>query len=101
MMDALSHPSSLPALLSRTHCFTSEQIEGLIHRQQQEGGNLLRKCLELASLTEETFLPVLADAMSLPRVDLASARPGVELLSLLPAKVVYQFKVIPLEAVEQ
>jgi type II secretion system protein E len=68
----------------------------LISSQQEEGGSLLRKCLEVSGRSEDAFLPVLADAMSLPRVEPAGMQPPPEILALLPAKVVYQLKVLPL-----
>jgi len=91
------HSSPLVGILSQTALFSSDEVESLITRQQENGGNFLLKCLEVSGRTEETFLPALAEAMSVPLIEPSSIQPDAEILTLLPAKVVYQLKVIPLQ----
>lgn len=84
-------------ILERTGCFTREEIASMLQAREQEGGSFLHRCLEVSQLSEEVFLVKLASAMSLPFFSLARETPGVDVLTLLPAKVVYHYKVLPLQ----
>lgn len=83
-------------LLSQTGCFSPEEVSAILSSRDQNGGSLLHQCLELSGLSEEHFLPKLAEAMGLPFLELNKEVPPVEVLSLFPAKVVYHYKVVPL-----
>ncbi|MEX2606583.1 MAG: ATPase, T2SS/T4P/T4SS family [Kiritimatiellia bacterium] len=84
-------------ILEQTGCFTPEEIASMLQAREQEGGSFLHRCLEVAQLSEEVFLPKLASAMELPFFPLARETPDAEVLNLLPAKVVYHYKVLPLQ----
>jgi type II secretion system protein E len=83
-------------ILEQTGCFSPEDITSMLQAREQDGGSFLHRCLEVSQLSEPVFLPKLASAMDLPFFSLAQEAPAVEVLSLLPAKVVYQYKVLPI-----
>lgn len=84
-------------ILEQTGCFSTKEIHSLLQARKQEGGSFLHRCLEVSQLAEEVFLPKLATAMGLPFFSLTRETPGVDVLTLLPAKVVYHYKVLPLQ----
>lgn len=84
-------------ILKATGCFTESQCEGILASLERDPAGMIRRCLEVSGLSEETFLPRLAEAMGLPFVDLGKCSPETDVLALFPAKVVYQYKVVPVE----
>ncbi|MDF3130613.1 ATPase, T2SS/T4P/T4SS family [Kiritimatiellaeota bacterium B1221] len=93
-------PTRSARILEQTGCFEPEEISSILHAREQEGGNLLHRCLEVSGLSEETFLPKLAAAMALTFVSLGQEVPAPDVLALFPAKVVYHYKVVPLSVEE-
>jgi general secretion pathway protein E/type IV pilus assembly protein PilB len=87
-------------ILQATGCFSSTECESILTSLERDPAGFIRRCLETANLTEEVFLPKLAAAMDLPFEDLSKLSPETDLLALFPAKVVYQYKVIPLRMEE-
>jgi len=85
-------------ILSRTGLFTQEQTASILDARRQEGGSLIHRCLEVSELSEETFLPTLAEAMNLPFARLTGEEPPPDVLALLPAKAVYHYQVLPLSS---
>ncbi len=94
----LQAASRLSDILSTTGLLQEEDLTRILQHQQQDGGSLVHRCLEATDLPEEVFLPKLAEAMRLPFERLAGVEPPTEVLSLLPAKAVYQYQVLPLSA---
>ncbi len=93
-------PALVPTLsdwLSATGLLSHEEAESLLRAQREMGGSLLHRCLEHTRLSDEAFLPKLAEAMGLPFRRLGDASPAPGILALLPAKAVYQYQVLPLE----
>ena len=82
-------------ILSRTQLLSEQETKTVLNDYLNDGGNLMRRCLEVSELTEDAFLPRLAEAMSLPLVNPNLQVPAPEILRLLPAKVVFQLKVVP------
>jgi type II secretion system protein E len=93
MIQASSRSSQL---LSQTGCFSPDDVSAILNSRDQNGGNLLHHCLEVSGLSEESFLPKLAEAMDLPFLALSKETPPTEVLALFPAKVVYHYKVVPM-----
>ncbi len=89
-------PTRSARILEKTGCFGAEEISAILRAREQEGGNLLHRCLEVSGLSEESFLPKLAGAMDLSFVALGQEVPAPDVLALFPAKVVYHYKVVPL-----
>lgn len=89
-------PPRSTRILEQTGCFSPEEVQAILVDRVHDGGNLLHRCLEISGLSEETFLPKLAEAMSLPFILLGQEIPEADVLSLFPAKVVYHYKVVPL-----
>ncbi|WFB37631.1 ATPase, T2SS/T4P/T4SS family [Kiritimatiellota bacterium B12222] len=83
-------------LLERTGCFTADEAVSLLKAREHDGGSLLHRCLENSGLSEEVFLPKLAQAMGIPFLSLSQVMPPSEVLALFPAKVVYHYKVLPM-----
>jgi len=83
-------------ILQATGCFSPSQCEAILSSLTRDSAGLLRRCLEVSGLSEEVFLPKLAEAMGLPYENLSQQVPDTDLLALFPAKIVYQYKIIPL-----
>ena len=83
-------------ILQATGCFSPEECEAILASLERDQAGFLRRCLETSDLSEESFLPKLAESMGLPYEVLGAHSPDPAVLSLLPAKVVYQYKVVPL-----
>lgn len=84
-------------LLRATGVFSDADVDGVLSAWRHSGASLIHHCLETSNLTEETFLPKLAEAMRFPFARLAGEQPEAEVLALLPAKAVYHYQALPLQ----
>jgi len=88
-------------VLRRTGLFSDEEVVELLSVQRTEGGSLTRRVVDQGKTSEEAYLTALAGAMNLPFLRLVDVTPPPEVLERLPAKAVYQYQVLPLEAQDQ
>ncbi len=90
--------SRCSSLLHQTGLFSEGQISSWLAAQRMEGGSITERAVAQGGASEEAFLRALAEGMKVPFVRLNEAAPPPEVLELLPAKAVYQYQVLPLEA---
>ncbi len=90
--------SRCSSLLHQTGLFSEDQILSWLSAQRMEGGSITERAVAQGGTSEEVFLRALAEAMKVPFVRLAEVSPAPEVLEMLPAKAVYQYQVLPLEA---
>jgi type II secretion system protein E len=96
-MSTLSD-NRIGALLEKTGLFTAPRIEELLLKLRDNEGLLTTFVAEAGDIREDAFLAALAKAMDLPflRPANTSIPPGI--LEKVPAKLVFQYNVIPLAA---
>ncbi|MCA1810287.1 MAG: Flp pilus assembly complex ATPase component TadA, partial [Lentisphaerae bacterium] len=82
-------------ILQSTGLFSDEQVGLLL--QQKETASITRRVLDLELAEEEPFLRALGETLGLPFVRLNDVAVAPEVLTGLPAKVVFQHNVIPLK----
>ena len=86
----------IPALLKQCGLFNPEQITALLDRAAELPGRPLCEVAASIGLAKESaFLEALAGAMRLPFVRLADVVLTQELIETIPAKVIFQFRVVP------
>ncbi|MCC5846076.1 MAG: type II/IV secretion system protein [Verrucomicrobia bacterium] len=90
--------SRCSSLLLQTGLFSEDQISSWLAAQRMEGGSITERAVALGGTSEEVFLRALAEGMKVPFVRLNEVAPPPEVLEMLPAKAVYQYQVLPLEA---
>lgn len=85
----------LAELLKRTDLFSDEQLAILFDANSDSNTPLARRVLDAGFATEETFLTALARVLEVPFVKLADIAITADVINRLPAKVVFQYNVIP------
>jgi general secretion pathway protein E/type IV pilus assembly protein PilB len=80
----------------RTGTLSEREVGEILEAHKTSGGSLIHRCLEVSELSEDVFLPKLAEAMKLPFLKPSAEQPPAEVLALLPAKAVYHYQVLPL-----
>ncbi len=93
----LSLRTGFAANLASSGLLSEEDAQDLLEIQRQQGGSLVQRILDLTRQSEEQALPPLAEAMNLPCRRLGDVEVDADLLALLPAKLVYQYMVLPVE----
>lgn len=95
----MSIPSTtrLADLLKRTELFNDEQIKALLEQKIEGNTSITRRVIEAGYVPEEAFLTAVGKAMGYPFVHLNEAKIEPTVLARLPAKVVFQYNVIPLQ----
>ncbi len=88
--------SKIGTLLEATALFTSEQVETLLARHQEDGKAIADLVIDLGLAKDDVFLKALAGAMNIPFVRLASLPIDKGALEKLPTKAVFQYNVIPI-----
>ncbi len=74
---------------------TPEQLGEAMQLRKKGGVRLDRALVQLGHIDEDRLLAVMSEQLSIPLVDLASARIDVETLRTLPAKLVYRKHLVP------
>ena len=93
---ASSSNSQIGGLLATCGLFTPEQVSAILEQLATTSGRSLPEVVaELDYAREQEFLEALAGALKIPYVRLADAEIPKEALDALPAKAVFQFRVIP------
>ena len=85
-------------LLKRTGLFSDEQLAALFDAGADSGAPIARRVVEAGFAGEEQFLEALAKVLEVPFVKLADVAIPADVISRLPAKVVFQYNVIPVSA---
>ncbi len=86
----------LAALLKQTGLFGEEQVARLLEHKAEDGPSITRRVVDDKLADEESFLAAIGKVLGYPfmRLNEASVEEGV--LERLPAKVVFQYNVVPL-----
>ena len=84
-------------LLKGTGLFSDEQLDSLLNAAMEGERSVTEIVVQQTGTREEEFLEALAKTLRLPFVSLASREIDTEVLSRLPTKAVFQYRVIPLE----
>jgi len=87
----------LADLLKRTGLFKDEQIKALLEQKIEGNNSITRRVVEAGYVPEEEFLTAVGKAMRYPFVRLNEVKIEAPVLARLPAKVVFQYNVIPLQ----
>lgn len=87
--------SSITGVLKRTGLLTDEQILRILENKA-DGISITRRVVEEAMVAEEPFLQALAKTLKLAYVRLNDLTVAQDILTRLPAKVVFQNNAIPL-----
>ncbi|KPK50128.1 MAG: general secretion pathway protein GspE [Planctomycetes bacterium SM23_25] len=72
-----------------------EQLAEAMALRRKEGLRLDRALVRLGYVSEESFLRVMGEQLSIPLVDLSAVEIDVETLRSLPAKLVYRKNLVP------
>ncbi|MBU4211215.1 MAG: Flp pilus assembly complex ATPase component TadA [Verrucomicrobia bacterium] len=87
----------LADMLKRTGLFKDEQIKALLEQKIEGNTSITRRVVEAGYVPEEAFLTAVGKAMGYPFVCLNEVKIESAVLTRLPAKVVFQYNVIPLQ----
>lgn len=87
----------LANLLKRTELFKDEQIKALLDQKIEGNTSITRRVVETGYVPEEEFLTAVGKAMGYPFVRLNDVKIDSAVIARLPAKVVFQYNVIPLQ----
>lgn len=90
-------PSRLAELLKRTGLFPDEQIKALLEPKSEGSSSITSRVVESGYATEENFLSAIGKALGCPFIRLNDVKIEPEVLARLPAKVVFQYNIIPLQ----
>ncbi len=86
----------LADLLKRTGLFSAEQVARLLEHKAEGGTSITRRVVEEKLADEEAFLTAVGKALGYPYLRLNEAAVDAGVLERLPAKVVFQYNVVPL-----
>jgi general secretion pathway protein E/type IV pilus assembly protein PilB len=89
-------PMILPKLLLEKGLLTQDQITEALALQQCEGLRLDRAIIQLGFLSERQLLELMAAELQLPLVELGEVTIDAETLRLLPPKIVYRKRLVPI-----
>ncbi|MBI2440224.1 MAG: Flp pilus assembly complex ATPase component TadA [Lentisphaerae bacterium] len=94
----MTAPSStrLAELLKRTGLFQDEQIKALLEKTEG-GASITRRVVESGYASEEAFLEAIGKELACPFIRLNEVKIEPAVIARLPAKVVFQYNVIPLQ----
>ncbi len=84
-------------LLKRTELFDDSRLAEIMEAVRSEGNSITEAVVHQMGLREDEFLEKLAQVIGLSFVQLGSQDIESKVLSCLPTKAVFQYKVIPLE----
>ena len=90
--------NKLGKLLTLTGLFSADQVRELLAEQQQSGESITRVAVSKGYSAEEPFVKALAEALKVPFVKVSDLTIDEQVLSTLPTKVVFQYKVLPISA---
>ncbi len=83
-------------LLHKTNLFTEDQIASLLTFKPEGGLSLTRRVVDEGLAEEEAFLRAIGAALGYPYQRLNEVTVAEDILNRLPAKVVFQYHVMPL-----
>ena len=95
-MTVASDYMSIAETLLEKGLLSREQLSEAVALQKAGGLRLDRAVVQLGYLTERQMLTVMAEQLRLPMVDLSDFTIDPETLRLLPSKVVYRKRLLPL-----
>ncbi len=86
----------LADILARTGLFQPDQIAALLEPKLESGASMTRRVVDAGYASEDAFLTAVGQALGYPFVRLNEVAIEPAVLARLPAKVVFQYSVIPL-----
>ncbi len=86
----------LADLLKQTGLFEAAQIGRLLETKAEGGASITRRVLDEKLADEEAFLAAVGKVLGYPFLRLKEMAVGEEVLGRLPAKVVFQYNVVPM-----
>ena len=95
-MTVASDYMSIAETLLEKGLLSHEQLSEAVALQKAEGLRLDRAVVQLGYLTERQMLGVMAEQLHLPMVDLSDFTIEPDTLRLLPSKVVYRKRLLPI-----
>ncbi|MBI2437231.1 MAG: Flp pilus assembly complex ATPase component TadA, partial [Lentisphaerae bacterium] len=90
-------PSRLAEVLKRTGLFPDDQIKALLEQKIEGGASITRRVVESGYASEENFLAAIGKVLACPFIRLNEVKIEPAVLTRLPAKVVFQYNIIPLQ----
>ena len=87
---------SISQLLLERGLLTQEQIEEAMALQRAEGLRLDRALVQLGMITERQLLEIMSEQLHIPLVKLEEITIAPETLRVLPAKIVYRKRLVPI-----
>ncbi len=93
---ALNQKTPIGKMLLEQKTINQDQLGDALEKQQQEGGRLASKLMEMGVTSEEDLLLALGDQLGVPAVDLARTVINLKSLDLVPEQVAMDAMVLPL-----
>ena len=90
-----AHRMSIVEVLLEQGLIQPDQLAEAMDLRKKEGVRLDRALVRLGYVTEESFLRIMSEELSIPLVDLSEVEIDVEALRSLPAKLVYRKNLVP------
>ncbi len=87
----------LADMLTRTGLFKDEQVTSLLEKKVEGDTSITRRVIDSGYVPEEAFLTAVGKVTGYPFIRLTEAKIEAAVLARLPAKVVFQYNVIPLQ----
>ena len=85
----------LAKLLERTGMVKAEQVPVILARAPETDGGVIAATVSVTGASEEDFLRKLAPMIGMKYVDLTEVKPEKETILRLPARLVFQYNVVP------
>ncbi len=86
---------SITQILIKKGLLAPEQMDEAVALQKAEGLRLDRAIVQLGFLTERQLLEVMSEQLHLPMIELADTIIDPQVLRMLPPKVVYRKRLVP------
>ncbi|MCG2679301.1 MAG: Flp pilus assembly complex ATPase component TadA [Kiritimatiellae bacterium] len=96
MVPASTITTRLAEMLRQTGLFSEEQVTTLLEHKLDGGTSITRRVVDEGLADEEAFLTAISKGLDFPYLRLNELMVGEEILNRLPAKVVFQYNVVPL-----
>ncbi|MBN2508412.1 MAG: Flp pilus assembly complex ATPase component TadA [Verrucomicrobia bacterium] len=87
---------SITQILLKKGLLAPQQMEEAVALQKSNGVRLDRAIVQLGFLTERQLLEVMSEQLHLPMVNLSEATIDPQVLKMLPPKVVYRKRLVPI-----
>ncbi|MBI3986299.1 MAG: Flp pilus assembly complex ATPase component TadA [Lentisphaerae bacterium] len=96
MAETTPVPKGIADLLKKTGLLSDVQIKSFLEQKLESGSSITRRIVESGFAPEDAFLRAMAKVMGLPFVELKELTLEPAVAAKLPAKVVFQYNVVPI-----